>query len=126
MYIASTKKFKTSRGDISCARIDNVSFVETACSLKASKSQLLSIDMPGVSTHVEMVITPLDNNRNSLKLVGTNKEYYLISIINFGAYPVRLPSSAGYLAEKLGISEIVAEYIVEVLKEIKINLIWLK
>jgi len=78
--------------------------------LVEKKPQRVQLGLPELGTMFEIMIVPLNNDWNSLRMTGTNENYYFIGVVDYGSYPFEIARAkqlgdihAGYIKEKLGL-----------------------
>ena len=77
-----------------------------------NKPQRVQLGIKELSSMFEVILTPINNDWNTMRLTGTNPEYTLVSVIGFGCYAFNIKKhaitqgsgiNAGYIKEKLGL-----------------------
>jgi len=104
--------------------IVNTTLEEVRSRLKKGYSQRVVLEIPETRTSYEMILTPLNNKWEELRMTGTDERYVCVGIIKFGCYPFDISREigVGYLATKLGVMFEDANYITEFLHKLKLNL----
>ena len=90
--------------------------------LSKRKLQRLSVEL-ACGTNLELCIIPLGDDWEIDRMIGTDKSFCAIGIVNYGFYPFRLEGNigVGYVASKLGLPFAEAEELTEFLNQLKIK-----
>ena len=101
----------------------NTSINEAVSRVVENKTQRLSLDLQ-CSSHLEILITPLDNDWDKTRLVGTDENYICISVVDYGCYAFSINTRAdvGYVSTKLGLPYDVADCLTIFINDFLINL----
>lgn len=78
---------------------------DIAIKIKSHLPQRLQVAWPELGSMYELMLVPLDDEWDSLRMTGTDRRYTFVGIVNKGCYAFRLDSftEAGYIKEKLNL-----------------------